>query len=66
MKIQYDIFKNPNCLETNQLGTANRGQRVELGTTENENPAIGRSETWTCDGGFRVQHIDHSVTRRLH
>ena len=42
MKIQYDIFKNPNCLETNQLGIGNRGQRVELGTTENE---IGRSET---------------------
>ena len=63
MKIQYDIFKNPNCLETNQLGIGNRGQRVELGTTENE---IGRSETWTCDGGFRVQHIDYSVTRWLH
>ena len=45
MKIQYDIFKNPNCLETNQSGIDNRSQGVELGTTENENPAIGRSET---------------------
>lgn len=36
MKIQYDIFKNPNCLETNQLGIDNRGQGVELGTTENK------------------------------
>ena len=66
MKIQYDIFKNPNCLETNQLGIDNRGQGVELGTTEYENPAIGRSETWTCDGGLRVPRIDHSVTRWLH
>ena len=44
MKIQCDIFKNPNCLETNQLGIDNRGQGVELGTTE-KNPAIGRNET---------------------
>lgn len=36
MKIQYDIFKNPNYLETNQLGIDNRGQGVELGTTENK------------------------------
>ena len=65
MKIQCDIFKNPNCLETNQLGIDNRGQGVELGTTE-KNPAIGRNETWTYDGGLRVQHIDHLVTRWLH
>lgn len=45
MKIQYDIFKNPNCLKTKQLGIDNRGQGVELGTTEHENPTIGRSET---------------------
>ena len=44
MKIQYDIFKRPSCQETNQLGIDNHGQGVKLGTTENENPAIGRSE----------------------
>lgn len=66
MKIQYDIFKNPYCLKTKQLGIDNRGQGVELGTTEHENPTIGRSETLTCDCGLRVQHMDHSVTRWLH
>ena len=45
MKIQYDVVKNPSCLETNQFGLDNRGQIVELGNTENESPASGRSET---------------------
>ena len=41
MKIQCDIFKNPNCLETNQLGIDNRGQGVELGTTEKIQLLVG-------------------------
>ena len=60
MKIQYDIAKNPSCLQTNQFVAKELNLRLPK-----TNPVSGRSETSTCDSGLRVQHIDHSATRWL-
>ena len=62
IQIEYNIVKNPNWPEANQLAIYKRGRGFEVGATVKQIQVVVRAGLQPGTAGLRVRHTDHSTT----
>ena len=62
IQIEYNMVKNPNWQEADQLAIYKRGRGVELGATEKQVQLAVRAGLEPGTTGFQVRRPNHSTT----
>jgi len=61
IQIEYNIVKNPNLPEANQLAIYKHSQGFELGATKRQIQVVVRAGLEPGTAGLRVRRADHSA-----
>ena len=62
IQTKYNVVKNPNWPEANQLAIYKHGRGFELGAIEKQIQVVVRARLEPGTAGLRVRHADYSAT----